>query len=108
MSHEDQGIGSPAPVPIQFPINLNFNFPPIPPAPVPPAPSPAVPGLPANTPEWITLFHQMLDQMQTIAANQAPAPAPHITKHGQVFGSALVLWQTKRCQCLHKDYSVLY
>src|SRR5260370_22620273 len=75
MSHEDLDIGSPAPAPIQFPIHPNFNFPPVPLVPVPPAPGPAIPGLPANTPEWIALFRQMINQMQTIVVNQ-PAPAP--------------------------------
>src|SRR5260370_12485080 len=76
MSHEDQDMWSPAPAPIPFPIHPNFNFPPVPPVPVPPVPVPAIPGLPANTPEWIALFCQMLNQMQTITVNQ-PALAPH-------------------------------
>src|SRR5260370_42345341 len=73
MSNEDQNMGLPVLAPVPLPPNPNFqnpllNF-------IFPGPNPAN-ALPANTPEWITLFQMMMNQMNTIVANQAPAPAP--------------------------------
>src|SRR5260370_42142188 len=76
MSNKDQNMGSPIPAPVPLPPDLNFQNP------LPnfifPGPNPAN-ALPANTPEWIALFQTMMNQMNTIVANQAPAPALHTT-----------------------------